>query len=492
MKIFVLMLDLPIILVAVMIQLLPERTSCDERIGMHMVASGTQNPSDSQMPFSDPNLPSIHPSPKSFIERLLSLFSDVRAGESKSALLLLAAVFLLLGAYYLLKPVREALILGEQSAEVKSYSAAGQAILLLGIIPLYAWVAGRVNRIRLLTGLTLFFMANLGLFWFCGVRGVREGVVFYIWLGIFNVFMVSQFWAFANDIYTEDQGRRLFPLIGIGMSLGALMGSSMVSPLIDRFHLSPYSLMLIAAVILGACLVLILKVNAAEIKKAPAEVVNQSRQPLGRQDVFLLIMRDKYLFWIAALIVLLNVVNTTGEYILSKFVIAEAAKSGGDPKVFISQFYGNFFTIVNFLGLVLQALVTSRVFRLIGVRGALFVLPVLALISYTGLALLPILAIVRWTKILENSTDYSIMNTVRQALWLSTSRDAKYKAKAAIDTFCTRGGDVLQAGIVFVGSTLGIGIAGFSWLNVGLTLGWLFAGSRIYVAHRKIQHQDCA
>jgi ATP:ADP antiporter, AAA family len=183
------------------------------------------------------------------------------------------------------------------------------------------------------------------------------------------------------------------------------------------------------------------------------------------------------------------VVKTTGEYILGKFIIAEAAKAGGNPKVFISQFYRNFFSIVNFLSLVLQALVTSRVLRLIRVRGALLVLPALALISYTGLALLPILAVVRWTKILENSTDYSIMNTVRQALWLPTSREAKYKAKAAIDTFCMRGGDILQAGIVFVGSSLRIGITGFSWLNVGLTLAWLFAGSRIYVEHRKLQKE---
>jgi AAA family ATP:ADP antiporter len=136
---------------------------------------------------------------------------------------------------------------------------------------------------------------------------------------------------------------------------------------------------------------------------------------------------------------------------------------------------------------VLQTLVTSRIFRLIGVRGALFVLPTLALISYTVLALLPVLAVVRWTKILENSTDYSIMNTVRHALWLPISREAKYKAKAAIDTFCMRGGDVLQAGIVFIGSSLGAGIAGFSWLNVGLTIVWLLAGSRIYIKHRMLQ-----
>jgi AAA family ATP:ADP antiporter len=123
--------------------------------------------------------------------------------------------------------------------------------------------------------------------------------------------------------------------------------------------------------------------------------------------------------------------------------------------------------------------------RYMGVRGALFILPALALVSYSVLAVAPLLLVVRWTKTLENSTDYSIMNTVRQALWLPTTREAKYKAKAAIDTFCVRGGDVLQAGIVFLGTSLGAGIAGFAWLNVALTVAWLFAAGRIYAEHRK-------
>ena len=431
-------------------------------------------------------------SSKTWLEKLLSAFSDVRAGESASALLLLVAVFLLLGAYYLLKPVREALILSESGAEVKSYSSAGQAMLLLGIIPLYGWVAGKVNRVRLLSGLMLFFAINLAIFWLLGVRGFREGVVFYIWLGIFNVLMVSQFWAFANDIYTEEQGKRLFPLIGVGMSLGAWAGASAVSPIMERFGLSPYALMLVAGCILLICLSLILIVHAREIRSAPPETAKISLQPLGKVGGFQLILRDKYLFWIAVLIVLLNVVNTTGEYILGKFVKDLASQAGGNSKVFISQFYGHFYSVVNLLGLLLQAFATSRIIRLIGVRGALFVLPCLALASYSTLALVPVLVVVRWTKILENSTDYSIMNTVRQALWLPTTREAKYKAKAAIDTFCMRGGDVLQAGIVFVGSSIGIGISGFSWLNVAMTVMWLLAAGRIYSEHRKLEIRTLA
>jgi ATP:ADP antiporter, AAA family len=435
---------------------------------------------------SFPVFHSLGEKPKSPVEKLLSVFADVRAGEGATALLLMVGIFLLLGAYYLLKPVREALILSESGAEVKSYSAAVQALLLLGVVPLYSWIASKVSRVRLLAGLTLFFVANLALFWFFGSRGVREGVVFYVWLGIFNVFMVSQFWAFANDIYTEGQGKRLFPFIGVGMSVGALAGSMVVSPLVERGGVGPHAFMLIAAGVLLVCLALILAVNARERRTAPPEIALVSEKPLGRAGGFQLVFRDRYLLWIAVLIVLLNVVNTVGEYSLGKLVVARAAEAGGDPKAFISQFYGTFYTVVNSLGLLLQAFAASRVFRYMGVRGALFILPVLALISYSVLAVAPILVVVRWTKILENSTDYSIMNTVRQALWLPTSREAKYKAKAAVDTFFMRAGDVLQAGIVYVGTAIGAGIAGFAWLNVALTVGWLLAAGRIASEHRKL------
>ena len=423
--------------------------------------------------------------PKGRLEKMLSAFADVRAGEGINVILLTLSVFLLLCAYYLLKPVREALILAESGAEVKSYSSAGQAVLLLGIVPLYGWVASKVNRIRLLSGLTLFFVMNLVLFWFFGVRGAREGVVFYIWLGIFNVFMVSQFWAFANDIYTEGQGQRLFPLIGVGMSVGAFAGAAMATPLVEKAGFSPYTFMPVACGVLLISLALIWLVNRREARTAIPEVAQEGTQPLSKEGGFRLILHDRYLLWIAVLIVLLNVVNTTGEYLLGKVVVAQAAAHAGNAKIFINEFYAGFYSVVNLLGLLLQAFATSRIFRFAGVRGALFVLPVLALCSYSILAVAPILAVVRWAKILENSTDYSVMNTVRQALWLPTTREAKYKAKAAVDTFCTRGGDVLQAGIVFGGAAIGAGVAAFAWLNVALTVAWLFVASRIVIEHRK-------
>jgi AAA family ATP:ADP antiporter len=140
---------------------------------------------------------------------------------------------------------------------------------------------------------------------------------------------------------------------------------------------------------------------------------------------------------------------------------------------------------VSLLGLLLQLFATSRALRFLGVRGSLFILPVIALINYSVIAVVPILAIVRLGKILENSTDYSIQNTLRHALFLPTSREAKYKAKAVIDTFCTRIGDVLQAVVVFGGTALGVGAGGFSWLNVGLTAAWLAVATQIAKEHRR-------
>ncbi len=430
--------------------------------------------------------------PKGPIEKVLSLFADVRAGEGAGALLLMVNVFLLLGAYYLLKTAREALILSEGGAEVKTYASAGQALLLLALVPVYGWVGTKFNRVRLVSGLMLFFIANLAAFYAGGQAGLREGVVFFIWLGIFNVFAISQVWAFANDIYTEGQGRRLFPMIGVGSSLGAWLGANLASKVVKTAGLTPYTLMAIAGIILLGCVGLIITVNRIVVRQADPQAAKEAEKPLDPTGAWTLIRQDRYLFWIAILTVLLNIVNTSGEYVLSKLVVQEAIARIGVGEAFAAErarfiggFYGSFFGWVNLLGLLIQLFAVSRLMRHIGVRGSLFVLPCLALVSYSVLAVAPVLAVVRITKVLENSTDYSLQNTVRQALYLPTTREAKYKAKAAIDTFFMRFGDVASAGIVYLGSALAAGIQAFAALNVVLTIAWLWVAGRIAAAHRR-------
>ncbi len=439
---------------------------------------------------SFPSFSTIGELPKGPLERFLSFFADVRAGEGVSVLLLSVNVFLLLFAYYVLKTVREALILSEGSAQVKAYSSAGQAALLMIAVPVYGWIGSQVNRIKLLGGLSVFFIVNLLLFWFFGVQGVREGVVFYIWVGIFNVFVISQFWAFANDIYTEAQGKRLFPMIGVGASLGAWLGAQAASDMVKAFDLTPYQLQLLGAAILAVSTLITVFVNRRETKHDIREIAQHAEQKLGAEGGFKLVFQSKYLLLIAALIVLLNVVNSSGEFLLGS-VVSEQAKAAfpdnpAEQKKFIGGFYGSFFAGVNLLGFLLQTFVVSRLFRFLGVQGSLYILPLIALGSYLTLAIAPYLIIVRIAKTLENATDYSLQNTIRQALFLPTSREAKYKAKAAIDTFFMRFGDVLQAGIVALGSYLGFTFTAYAALNILFTLGWLYIVAQLAREHRRL------
>jgi AAA family ATP:ADP antiporter len=429
-----------------------------------------------------------------WLDRTLALFAPVRAGEGATALLLALNVFLLLAAYYVFRPVRESLILTEGGAEVKSYSAAGQALLLLLVVPAYGAIASRVNRVRLITWVTLFFISNLAIFAYLGSQGTPVGIAFFLWVGIFNVLVIAQFWGFANDIYSEEQGKRLFAIVGVGASLGAWAGAWVAGQLFSR--LGPYQLMLLSAAVLGLCIVASHIINRREVGRQ-AEKAAVAQEPLGKDGGFKLVWKSRYLGLIAILILLLNVVNTTGEFLLGKLVVQAADQAiavGVDEaalrQTFIGEFYGNFYSWVNLLALLFQLFLVSRIFKYIGVRGALFILPCIALGGYGMLLALPLLGAVRIAKVLENSTDYSIMNTTRHALFLPTSREAKYKAKAAIDTFFWRAGDMLQAGVVFAGTQLAFQVQHFAALNLVFVGFWLLVAALIYREHKKISSQS--
>lgn len=422
--------------------------------------------------------------PRSRLETLLAHFVDVRAGEGVGALLFALNLFLLLGAYYMLKTAREALILTQGGAEVKSYSAAGQALLLLAVVPIYGAFASRVTRIRLIAGLMLFFGSNLALFIVCGRMGFHEGIAFFLWVGVFNVMVIAQLWALANDLYTRRQGERLFPLLGLGSSLGAWVGAVAAARLIRSA--GPYGLMTTGGLLLILCALLTVWIHHRHVVQEDDPKARQiAEQPLRKEGGFQLIFRDRYLMLIAALVVLLNVVNTSGEFLLSKLVVAEAAHAfpgaamAAARERFIGEFYGSFFGWVNITALVLQSFFVSRIFKVIGPGGGLFVGPMIALVGYSVILVAPVLGLVRVLKILDNSCDYSIQNTARQALFLPTSREAKYKAKAAIDAFFMRFGDVLQAGIVYTGTALGFAVSSFAALNLAFTGIWLWLATAL-------------
>jgi AAA family ATP:ADP antiporter len=427
------------------------------------------------------------------IERLLRIFTEVRAGEATTVLLLTLDVFLLLTAYYLLKTVREPLILKvEHGAEIKSYASAGQAVLLIGVVRAYAWLAKRYGRLLLLTITSLFFVANLVLFFFLGRIGVPLGVPFYLWVGCFSLTVIAQFWSFANDVYTPEQGKRLFAIVGVGSSLGSIFGAKIAGALF--VPLGPYMMMLAAAGVLLLSVGLIRVVDARESARVtseakareaelPADKAREAKAPeapVGGTGGFTLIMRDRYLLMIALLSLILNWVNSTGEYVLDRTLIEGATRqiangtAGGlDVEQIIGVFKANYFLWVNVIGAVVQLFLVSRIIKFFGLRVALMVMPVIAFGGYTTMAFFPLLSLVKAAKIAENSADYSIQNTSRQMLYLPLSREAKYNAKAAIDTVFVRGGDVMSAVVVWVGSQLAFGTRNFAMVNMVLIVAWI-------------------
>jgi AAA family ATP:ADP antiporter len=415
--------------------------------------------------------------------RILASVRERSSGDTLTALLLAVNVFTLLASYYVLKTVREALILSESGAAVKSYSAAGQTLLLLAVIPAYGYLASRVNRLRLNTWITLFFVSHLAIFYLLGTAGVKVGVAFFLWLGIFNVLVIAQFWSFANDVHDSRSGARMFPLIGIGSALGAWVGAQAAGRLFDVF--SPYQLMMVAGGGLLLTLVFALLVEKRSQHRPSA--------PISGKGGFRLVLSSRFLFFIAIMVLLFNMVNSLGEFMLGRIVVEnmQAAVSAGtmdasEMQSAIGGFYGDFFGWVNLLGLILQMFIVSRLFKHIGVGGALLVVPMIALGSYALMAALPVLGIVKAMKVLENSADYSIQNTARHALFLPASREAKYKAKAAIDTFFWRLGDLAQAGVVLVGTTLALTTRQYASVNLLFVALWLVVVIGIYREHRRM------
>jgi len=420
--------------------------------------------------------------PRGPLERLLRPFADVREGEGPRLLLLTLNAFLILTAYYVMKPVREVLILVQPGgAELKSYAYGAQALLLFAVVPLYGALATRLPRRRLINVVTGFFIACLPAFHALAHAQAPIAIPFFLWIGVFSLMVIAQFWAYANDVHSTGQGERLFAVIAFGASSGAVFGAWLSGRIIRTAGVDPL-LPLAAAILLLALLLF----NAIDRRERAAAAPRAGAAPradvaIGRGNAFALVARSRYLLLMAAVIFLLNWVNSAGEYILSAVVkraadaeVLRGALPDGAQGRYIGAFFADYFQLVNVAGMALQLLLVSRLVRWLGVPLALCVLPVVAFGSYATAALLPSLAVVRWMKTVENSIDYSLMNTVRQMLFLPTSREEKYKAKQVIDSVVVRTGDVLSALTVYVGTTaFAFGVVEFAWINVGLVVVWL-------------------
>jgi AAA family ATP:ADP antiporter len=417
-------------------------------------------------------------------ERLLTLFTRMRAGEGRSVALFFSHGFLLLFSYMIVKALREALMLTKFSAEVRAYAVAVIALLLMVVVPLYSAVRRRLDGARLLRAVTVFFALCMLVFVLIAYSGVNIAFAFFVWVSIYGVMVIAQFWAFAADSFNLKSGQRLFPVIMLGANLGALVGAKCAQ--IAAATLSPLGLMLVAnAALLTTLAVATPARNSIPDGSRALPVETQQRAPRLLGGIGL-VFRDRYLLQIAMLVVVLNLINSNGEFMLADLVqssaYAQAAQSPGlDAGQLITSFYGSFQTWVTLVGLLTQLFLVARIYRWVGLRGALLVHPTVVAIGYGLIAISPLLAgfvpvftLIRLVKIAENSVDYSLMNTTRHVLFLPVDRDAKYDGKTAIDTFFWRFGDLLQAGVVYLGvNVFQWSVTGFAGFNLVVALGWL-------------------
>jgi len=433
------------------------------------------------------------------ITKIFKIFTIINADELATALLLTLNGFLIMGAYYLVKPVREGLILAGTGPEFRQYLSAATVVLLIFVVKAFSHIASRFDRNRLIAWVTGFFIVNLVLFYIWYIAGGKElaalGTVFFVWIGIFNVMIIAQFWAFANDLYTQEAGQRVFVLVAFGVTFGAFAGSKTADWLIEP--IGPSNLMLVCGAVLMVCIILTWIIHNREKKPRGIEEKQQQidkNKPLKKGGGFRLVFKKRYLLYIALFVLLLNFINTNGEYILSRVIHQRATEAiqtntanGLTEEAFISNFYAGFYSYVNFLAWFIQLFLVSRIFKWVGVRGALFFLPLISLGGYIAISTGAALIVVKWAKILENSTDYSLMNTTRHSLFLVTTREEKYKAKAAIDTFFHRAGDVFSAILVFLGTTFfmwkGESFAGF---NIFLIVVWIAISVLIWKKHKEL------
>lgn len=432
------------------------------------------------------------------LERFLRLFANVRANEGLTSLILVANLFLILMAYYFIKPVREgwlsvSLFKGLTSLEVKAYSAFGQSLLLLAVLPVYAALAAIWTRRQLIVRTGVGFSAMLVVFWlmqpgFVWAQVPFIGIAFYMFVGIFSVTLVAQFWSFASDVYGESRGKRLFPLVAVGASTGAALGAWIGQELIESNRVEAFDLILLALIPLAAAISLAVVTDKRGSYGKPSEWTRARwREPAApnNEGAYRLISEHRYLSATAVMVMLFSWIVASGDNILfglvQESIRMDLGALGDDSVEFSRQvnaattaFYGDLYFWVNTAGLVLQAFFVSRILRYGGFMALMLATPIVSLTAYVSMAIAPVIGVIKAMKVAENSSNYSVNNTARHMLWLPVSKDMLYQAKTAIDTLFVRVGDGLAAVTVLIGTHLvTLEVVSFLWINVVLVLFWI-------------------
>lgn len=403
----------------------------------------------------------------------------LRPGEGRALLWAAAYFFFLLMALYLLRPVREAFGIA-RGADKLPWLMTGTMVVMLLVNPLYAALVSRMQRRRFIPLVSHFFAANLLVlaalfFWLPEHGGTTLGYVFYIWLSIFNLFVVSVFWSLMADVFTEDQGKRLFGMISMGGTLGAVVGAAVTEALSSGslgVKFEPAALMLTAVIGLELAVLCMSRLGRMFHLSEASDAGQQAREPgPDFKAGFKAIMASRYLQTIC-LYMLLFTVTTTFLYLFQGEIVAKTFATGAER----TAAFARLDLWVNVLTLCTQLLITSRLIRTIGVAGVLLVLPILTTLGFGALALWPSFAMLAVVQVLRRGIHYAVDRPAREILYIPLGPEEKYKSKAFIDTFVFRGGDFLGVWAPAFFSALAVPVSLAALACAG---GWVTVAARL-------------
>lgn len=443
---------------------------------------------------------------------------NMRRGEVPLALLSALFFFLILCGYFFLRPVREAMGVSGGMDQLR-WLFILTSIVSLGAVLAFGGVVARTNRRRFIPIAYLFVIACLILFsglliwdaWTGGgvigtdaetdvARGI--GYTFFVWLSVINLFSTSVFWAFMVDIFDVDQGKRMFAFIGVGGTLGALVGgwaTSWISGRTESVFL-PAGLMLTAAVFFALAIVVVLILDREALSSDESRLTAAGRPgraetaaaPSGDRERIggtfwegaVAVATSPYLLGIGLWVVFMAISNTMIYFTQANIIVG--ATDTFSQRV---ESFAQFDALAQFATLITQMFITTHVIKKIGVGWTLAILPIIVLAGYAVLAVWTVYGVMAIFQAIHRATRYAISRPARETLFSVVTPAEKYKAKPVVDVFLYRGGDVAGAGIDWSLAALGLSISMVAAATVPLAAIWVFLSTALGHAQRRRQEE---
>lgn len=399
---------------------------------------------------------------------------DLQPGEGRAVGWSFLYFFCLLSSYYILRPIRDEMGISA-GIENMQWLFTGTFVAMLMVVPVFGWITSRFRRGRFLPLVYLFFIATILLFYALFDLDPEKTLVaptFFIWLSVFNLFVVSVFWSFMNDLFHDAQAKRLFGFIAAGGTAGAIVGPLLTATLVQTLGMRP--MLLLSAGLLAVTMLCIRRlITWQQMQADPGQkrphASEDLESPLGGGvfDGITLAARSPYLAGICVLILLYATLSTFLYFQQAQIIRDAFADSESRTAVF-----AGIDLAVNTLTLLLQFFVTGRLVKKFGLGLVLALIPMLLSVGFLVLGLFPILPVLVAVQVLRRAGNYAIMRPAREMLYVVLKREEKYKAKNFIDTVVYRGGDAVSSWVYTAMRGLGLGLATIAWIAVPLSLLW--------------------